>query len=361
SGGSSNYGGSTLSGVTVPGASTLGANDGLLSVVHADGGAFTAQISEDGAATCQIQPGSYQLNVNGVPVTTCVITADPTQTVDLTWLPSDPPDEGQGAIAINVTSEEQPVESVILNATNGSGYDEYALTGANGKAVLFADPGQYDVTATPPPQYATPEPWVANIERSGQQVVWNLELQRILPTGRLTVLVVNAETGEKIVDAIVRLDYDPTIFEFTNADGEAVFNEVVTGRDTVSVNAYGYEPREGVPVDIHAGGDANVTVELTPVPDGDISVQVLDLHSGDPIGSARVEMINMFNERVMDTENTDEDGRAVFTDIPAGVWMIRCSADGYAEQNVPAESISGDENDITINMTPITPIPSTGQ
>ncbi|MDI5965687.1 MSCRAMM family protein [Streptantibioticus silvisoli] len=218
-----------------------------------------------------------------------------------------------------------PAATVTLISPQGRQLGR-ALTGADGRFELSApEPGAYVLIAAAEGH----RPQATAVIAGGEQVTHDIVLAG---NGGLSG-VVRAEAGGQPVSGAIVVVTDPSgevlATAKTGTNGDFAFGELPDGTFTVAVNAAGYRPT-ALPVETGARGTGRLEVALSAGARLQGTVRGGPDHR--PMRDARVTLVDADGD-VAATATTGEDGRYVFTDLPAGDYTLIAS--GYPPATTP--------------------------
>jgi subtilisin family serine protease len=161
------------------------------------------------------------------------------------------------------------------------------------------------------------------------------------PTGTLTGVVTDSESGEPISGASVTVTGPSNRSLLTGADGR--YNSTLpVGSYNVTASAFGYGSASGT-ANITEGQTTTLDFSLTRVATGTVSGHVLD-SVGAPVANARVEILDTPIPPVF----SGPDGSYTIPDVPVGQYQARASSGGCYDQQTRDLNVTGD---VTLDFT----------
>jgi len=157
------------------------------------------------------------------------------------------------------------------------------------------------------------------------------------------LIVVKDETTNVVEGATVWMEENGSIS--TDANGEALFIDVLAGSMIpISIEHTGYPALSGS-IDINSDDTATYTLSMNTY---DLSFVVTD-KSGTPLENAEVFLPGI------DTLNSDENGKGIFTDVTESANMVyRVGLEGYHTVTGTIEHFKADSVEITLEQRSIT-------
>ncbi len=143
--------------------------------------------------------------------------------------------------------------------------------------------------------------------------------------------------------------------------GEWQMDKVGPGRYTILAKATGYAlvkqeisvtrgQDTALDLDLDEGHDLAVTVRDSagrPVPGARVTVEM----EGDPVASALLSAMTMFERGTTDSSTRGAEGRVVVPNLPKGECILRVQADGYEPTTTKAR-VTGDSGNVTVTLKP---------
>jgi len=173
---------------------------------------------------------------------------------------------------------------------------------------------------------------------AGETLSITLELEAIT-WGALRGTVTDAETGRPLANAEVTAG---TATIRTDSRGQFALDRTPAGSLPVAASAPAYESvRRNV--QLEADGTADVTLELTPIKHGDVSGQVIDARTGEPISGARVTLDSQADE-------SDATGRFQFTNVRIGTRSSAARHPDYANGSAATKVMPAETVEVTIRL-----------
>ena len=279
----------------------------------------------NGEADIQLYPGDYLYSVektNFNPITNDVLSVTE-ESPQIVYIPL------SGAlyerkIVFNVrTGNNQPVSGAVVTF-NG----QFMATGADGTATFMAYPGLYAYSVTKSGYY--------DISRSilvQDDMIETVELV-VIPISTITFVVTSG--GSPVAGATVTMvskaaataenaiPYSSN--RVTGADGRAVFENLVNGEYSYSVEKVDWLP---ISADLTVAGDATVPVTLSPVPTYTVTFLVNDLN---PFTENKVPLSGATVVYAGITKTTGSDGTASFV-VKGNSYPYTVSASGHVSQS----------------------------
>lgn len=201
--------------------------------------------------------------------------------------------------------------------------------------------GTYDVTASAPRHTSVTKTGV--VVRSGQETT-GVDFQLPGEPGTIAGQVVDAQTNQGIVGALVEVISDGTTIASTNTDAQGNFTipNVPTGTYTVRASAPNYKPASIAGVQVQTGATVRVTIQITRAQPGSISGRVTRA-DGSPVGGVTVEVVQPATGEVVASGVTEDVFTTVggyqrnylITNVPLGAYTVRVKAPGYT--STPSE------------------------
>ena len=156
-------------------------------------------------------------------------------------------------------------------------------------------------------------------------------------------------TVESIDDSEEPYDYEEE--KETDEDGRASFEDIETDtKYKITVEKSGFlTVTEEIELDLADG--ASTTIDLVEPGEGTISLTLLDSESNEPIVGAKVEIMNHDTRGGKQSEDTNEDGIAIFEVGTPACYDAEASASRYGEKSVDTVGClneDGDEVSLTI-------------
>lgn len=213
-----------------------------------------------------------------------------------------------------VNSQNEPVSDVsieFLNTFITSSEDGTALV----QGVTIGEHAYQVVNV--PDGYQIPENGVVMVEQSDTPVEVVLRLENNVTTGTVNIEVVD---GEKHPVAGVSGTLDSGENFTTNESGKATLESVEEGSRTLVISNLpeGYQLKEStIPIEVTANEAINVTIELeaATTPTQKVTMTLVDQFN-QPISQAKIQLAEQ-------TVVTDEQGKAVFEEIPVGEYVYK--------------------------------------
>jgi len=232
-------------------------------------------------------------------------------------------------------SSGQVIPRAVVRSTDGRIVREVMQT-CQGYKFLELPPGKYWVSAKAEGYQDGHYPDSVTVV-AGQityEIIFCLE-PRQSETGKLTGIVLNAETEEPVMGALVVAAGPSQGRANTCRLGRFAIPNLLPGRYVVEVAARGYEPYREDGIVIEAGRVTDIRVLLTPqsCPNpGAIAGMVRDSATNAPIEGARV---LAWGRQVEKFGVTDPDGHYLISELPPGPYVVRACAQGYLPQLYP--------------------------
>ncbi len=246
-----------------------------------------------------------------------------------------------GTIAVTVRDAEtrQPIAGAEVE-----GDDLFDYTNNRGVATFEDVPfGRHTFTATAD-GYGSGSGRVTISQNSPSNNI-TIYLDPIPETGKLTVIVLDADTDKPIADATVS-GYGSR--QTTDNRGRVTYTDVRYGTYAMTAAADGYESGSEYATlsDFHPS--ESVTIYLTPLAtSGEITVKVVDAETDKPISGARVSGDGR-------SKTTGNNGMVTFEDFDFGKYTFTATKNGYYDNSATAKISEDDKSDsITIYLNPI--------
>ncbi|MBT8099837.1 MAG: carboxypeptidase regulatory-like domain-containing protein, partial [Gammaproteobacteria bacterium] len=152
-------------------------------------------------------------------------------------------------------------------------------------------------------------------------------------------IVTDADTGRPLANADIVVG---TQSLKSDADGRFRAEKVAAGTLRIGASRAAYESAS-LSAELAADGERDVALKLQPIKVGDVSGQVVDAKTGEPIAQARVTVGRKAAE-------TDASGRFTFDDVDIGRVVIAARHPDYANGSAPADVPPADTVDVTIRL-----------
>ncbi|MBY6036635.1 carboxypeptidase regulatory-like domain-containing protein [Fictibacillus nanhaiensis] len=142
----------------------------------------------------------------------------------------------------------------------------------------------------------------------------------------------------------------------TNPDGSYIIGNLSDGRVTVSADADGYKEESTELVLTRGENRTGVDFALRPGEDGDITGQVTDSQTKNPLADVLIQLFELDGNLVTEVR-TNEAGVFLLLGERAGSYNLRASKKGYVAETVPIILREGDELLVPISLKPVGPPP----
>lgn len=173
--------------------------------------------------------------------------------------------------------------------------------------------------------------------------------------GKITGVLVNADTGAPIAGAAVELvDANGGVVAggVTDANGGYVFENLPAGGYTLRYTADGYN---GGSRDCAVGAGATVDVPASLTrPPGRITGRVLRAADGAPVAGAEIALLDGANAAA-GTATTGADGGFAFENLPAGGYTVQCAAGGYQPASQSCAVANGAATEVLFELALVPP------
>ena len=167
-------------------------------------------------------------------------------------------------------------------------------------------------------------------------------------TGSIAGNVTDASTGLPIAGSTVTAVGPETRSTTTAENGTYSLDEVLLGDYTVTASAAGYY-NNSKPATVTENATTTVDLTLTPLP-GTISGKVTDSVTGDPIAGATLTVDGI-------SAATNSSGGYTISDVPAGTYTVKVSADGYQNSSqTDVTVVAGETTIVDFELTPSQPL-----
>ncbi|MBD7965920.1 carboxypeptidase regulatory-like domain-containing protein [Fictibacillus norfolkensis] len=143
---------------------------------------------------------------------------------------------------------------------------------------------------------------------------------------------------------------------FTEEDGSYFIGNLSAGIYSVIANAEGYL-EDSLNVQLEQGQNLKgINFALVPGADGDITGQVTDSGTGEPISGVIIQIFDEKGQLVAEVK-TNESGVYSLLGIPAGTYELRAVASGFQPFSTIITLAAGEELLLPISLVAITPVP----
>lgn len=273
------------------------------------------------------RPGHY-------PESVMVVVGQIHDHVDIRLEPEGPP---SGAIAGRVTNavNGQVICRAVVKTAGPSGTRQVMQT-CQGYRVGELPAGRYWVSAVAegfePGSY--PESVLVEVGRTTEHIDFSLRPRGGGELGKIAGRVVNAETREPIVGAVIEVAGPSRGHATSNREGNFCIPSLLPGFYVLEADAPGYLPLREDSIKVTAGQVTELVLALRPKPGepGGIAGTVRDSATGLPIPDAAV---FAFGRAGSGFGFTDRAGQYVIRNLPPGSYGVHCGARGYYEARYP--------------------------
>jgi len=156
--------------------------------------------------------------------------------------------------------------------------------------------------------------------------------------GSISGMITDGSTGDPIVHAyIVAIGNNPmhTRFGYSGEDGSYTVDGLRADTYHVAAHKEGYVPGSYPdPVEVDGNEVDGIDIALNAVVPSGIMGMVTDAETGDPIGGAHVNAVNVENHHIHHDVRTGEDGVYILM-VPPGEYRVQAGAQEYLPQEYP--------------------------
>jgi 5-hydroxyisourate hydrolase-like protein (transthyretin family) len=147
----------------------------------------------------------------------------------------------------------------------------------------------------------------------------------------------------------------------SRADGTYFIGNLPAGTFTVTADTISYLEQSTQLTLARGENRSGVNFALRPGADGDITGQVSDSRTGNPLAGVRIQLFDIEGNLVTEI-TTNEAGVFSLLGVPAGSYELRVSAEGYVPFSTLIQLRAGEELLVPISLRAITPVtPVSGQ
>lgn len=159
--------------------------------------------------------------------------------------------------------------------------------------------------------------------------------------------ITNAQTGLPLLGVQIVFNGMPETQTQTGLNGTFQTGVANNGVYSVTLSLYGYETQV-IEVEMQNGIITPLSIAMEPIPSYNVTIQVVNSVTGEPISNAEVLFMNQF---VNETAFTDASGQAVFLAYEPGTHEIYIGKWGYRTLKL-TPFVSLTNNTFTIHLTP---------
>lgn len=176
-------------------------------------------------------------------------------------------------------------------------------------------------------------------------------------------LVVDSDTEDPIIDAHVILHQmgqggGQHLMQFTDENGEFLFEDVVAGDFRLKVMAFGYH-HYMQELEVGEGDSLNLLVEMMPIGGsfefGSVSGVVIDAETDEPVPDVRIKLRRLGFPHFHAIQFTNESGEFFFPEAPTGDYHIRARKPFYEIAVQEIEVLEDDTTDVYFELVPMGP------
>lgn len=146
----------------------------------------------------------------------------------------------------------------------------------------------------------------------------------------------------------------------TGSDGSYLVSNLTAGRYQVTADAEGYL-EESVELTLAEGEvKTGVNFALSPGADGDITGQVTERRTGNPLAGVLIQLFDL-NGDLVNEVTTNEEGLFSLLGVQPGSYELRALAEGFVPFTTSVQLRAGEKLFVPITLQAITPVPPSGK
>lgn len=200
---------------------------------------------------------------------------------------------------------------------------------------------------------------VNNIADGGSEIRVDLQLNQAPPIGRRVLQgTVTDDNGNPVEDALVKLldiKFNPVVHEFTNPQGNFIFNQLNTGSYVITAKKSGYGLAPVQNIALPDKGVLVVNIKLSTLPPQALNTSIYGIissaQSGKPIKGAAVTVINVTEDEpvLFAQTTTNESGQYFVASPPEGAYLVQADAFGFI-LSPPTKTIIEDDDKSQVDI-----------